>query len=271
MAWTFGYYQFFYSPSTTHQRIAQFTVLVAAHAERIYKNIDYAISTHSNHTISEAFGLWLVGVLFPELKDAEKYLRLGRRLLEQEAAAQIFPDGGYSMYSLNYHRFVLHLYLCMIRLGELNQSPVSSLILDRVSASIDFLSHLIDPETGRMPVYGSNDGALVLPLNNCDFTDYRPLLQLGSFVTKKQFLFEPGPWDEDVFWLCGRQALIPNPSPFGRRVGDEGNNRLPSRRNLPPPQHPQQSYHPLHGLSITPLSCRPAPRRSVVAWSKHCL
>ena len=84
------------SPSSTPERIAQFTVLVAAHAERIYKNIDYAISTHSNHTISEAFGLWLVGLLFPELKDAEKYHQLGRRLLEQEAAAQIFPDGSYS-------------------------------------------------------------------------------------------------------------------------------------------------------------------------------
>ena len=58
-----------------------------------------------------------------------------------------------------------------------------------------------------MPVYGSNDGALVLPLNNCDFTDYRPLLQLGSYLTKKEFLFEPGPWDEDVFWLYGNGPL----------------------------------------------------------------
>src|SRR5258706_6100365 len=56
-----------------------------------------------------------------------------------------------------------------------------------------------------MPVYGSNDGALVLPLNNCDFTDYRPLLQLGWHITKKEFLFEPGPWDEDICWLCEEQ------------------------------------------------------------------
>jgi hypothetical protein len=216
MAWTFGYYQF--SPSSTPERIAQFTVMIAVHAERIYKNIDYAISTHSNHTISEAFGLWLVGLLFPELKDAENYLKLGRRLLEQEAAAQIFPDGSYSMHSLNYHRFVLHIYLCMIRLGELNQSPVPNLIYQRVSASIDFLSQLIDPETGQMPLYGSNDGALVLPLNACDFTDYRPLLQLGSYVIKKQFLFEPGPWDEDLFWFYGITALSPNPSTLPRQA-----------------------------------------------------
>ena len=201
MAWTFGFYAFTNSPSTTPRRGVQFTAMIAAHAERIYKNIDYAISTRSNHTISEAFGLWLVGLLFPELRDAEKYSRLGCKLLEQEAVSQIFPDGTYSMYSLNYHRFILHMYLYAMRLGELNQSPLSSLIFKRVSASIHFLSQLIDPKTGHMPVYGSNDGGLVLPLNNCDFTDYRPLLQLGTYLIQKRFLFEPGPWDEDIFWF----------------------------------------------------------------------
>ena len=210
LAWTFGFYQFSNSPSATPQRIAQFIVMVAAHAERIFKNIDYAISTHSNHTISEAFGLWLVGILFPELKDSEKYLALGHTLLEQEASTQIFPDGTYSMYSLNYHRFILHFYLCAIRLGELNNSPFVKSLYSSISTSIDYLSQLIDPRTGYMPNYGSNDGALVLPLNNCDFTDYRPLLQLGYYITKKQFLFEPGPWDEDIFWLCNEEFTAKN-------------------------------------------------------------
>jgi len=207
MAWTFGFYQFSNSPSATPERIAQFTTFVAAQVQRIYQNIDYAISTRSNHTISEAFGLWFVGLLFPELKEAEKYLSLGRKLLEQEAGRQIFPDGSYSMYSLNYHRFVLHIYLYVIRLAQLNQSPVSNLIHQAVTNSIDYLYQLIDPQTGQMPVYGSNDGALILPLNNCDFTDYRPLLRLGSYITQKEFLFEPGAWDEDIFWLCGAESL----------------------------------------------------------------
>ncbi len=181
--------------------------MIAAHAERIHKNIDYAISTHSNHTISEAFGLWLVGTLYPELKDSEKYQRLGRGLLEQEAAAQILPDGSYSMYSLNYHRFILHIYMYALQLAELNHAPFSGTVHNRVARSVDYLSQLIDPQSGQMPVYGSNDGALVLPLNNCDFTDYHPLLQLGSYLTKEEFLLEPGPWDEDVFWLYGNGPL----------------------------------------------------------------
>lgn len=207
MAWTFGFYAFIYSPSTTPEHIAQFTQLIAAQAERIHANIGYAISTRSNHTISEAFGLWMVGLLFPELNDAEKYFTLGKRLLEEEAAKQIFPDGSYAMYSLNYHRFILHLYLYAIQLGKLNQSPFSTHLISALSNSITYLSHLIDPATGGMPVYGSNDGALVLPLNNCDFTDYRPLLQLGSVITTGKPMFESGAWDEDVYWLCGIESL----------------------------------------------------------------
>lgn len=202
MAWTFGYFQFSNSPSFTPDRTAKFILLIAAQTNRIYKNISYAISTRSNHTISEAFGLWMVGLLFPELKHAEKYLTLGRKLLEQSAVEQIFPDGTYSMYSLNYHRFILHIYLYAIQLGELTHFPLSTELKESVANSITYLSHLINPQTGEMPTYGSNDGALVLPLNNCDFTDYRPLLQLGWYITKKEYLFEPGPWDEDIFWLC---------------------------------------------------------------------
>jgi hypothetical protein len=250
MAWTFGFFQFSNSPSSTPQRIENFTLYVAAQAERIYKNIGYAISTRSNHAISEAFGLWMVGLLFPELKHAEKYLSLGKQLLEQEAANQIFPDGSYSMYSLNYHRFILHIYLYAIRLGEINNSPFSNSLYSSISSSVEYLSHLINPQTGEMPVYGSNDGALVLPLNNCDFTDYRPLLQLGWYITKGECLFEPGPWDEDIFWMCGEEALTPNPSPAGRgglwlpslrgrgglwlpsprgrRAGDEGETSFPN-------------------------------------------
>lgn len=230
MAWTFSFYAFIHSPSTTELQITQFTIYLASQAERIYKNIGYAISTRSNHTISEAFGLWMAGLLFPELKDSNKYLFLGQALLEDQAAKQILPDGSYSMYSLNYHRFILHIYLYAIRLGELNNSPFSNSLYSSIYSSIQYLSRLIEPQTGQMPVYGSNDGALVLPLNDCDFTDYRPLLQLGSVITAGERMFESGEWDEDVYWLCGERALTLAlsrrdrglPSTHVGRAGDEG-------------------------------------------------
>ena len=233
MAWIFGLYAFLDSPFTTSQHIADLTVYIAAHAQRIYSNTDFAVFTRGNHAISEALGLWMIGLLFPELKDSEKYLSFGRISLEREAGQQIFPDGSYSMYSLNYHRFVLQMYLYVMRLDELNNDPslraasfaakqsprnedtdfgmstkFSDSIYRAVTSSVDYLYQLVDPQTGQMPVYGSNDGALVLPLNSCDFTDYRPVLQLGSFLTKGKRLFESGAWDEDLYWLCGSKSLI---------------------------------------------------------------
>jgi hypothetical protein len=206
-AWTFGLFAFKNSPASTPGRVAQLTQMIAAQADRVYGNIDYAISTRGNHAVSEAFGLWLAGTLFPELKQAETYRSTGHRLLEREAGAQIFHDGTYSMYSLNYHRFVLHVYFLAMRLGELNQDRFSDALYQSISKSLDFMAQLIEPSSGQMPAYGSNDGALVCPLDTCDFTDYRPTLQAGWFLVRGKRLFEAGAWDETLFWLNGEQPL----------------------------------------------------------------
>jgi hypothetical protein len=206
MAWIFGYYAFLKSPSSTPERISHFAIYIAAQAEHIYQNRSFAVFTHNNHSITEAFALWMTGLLFTGLKNSEKYLAFGKLSLEREARAQIFPDGTYLMYSLNYHRFVLQIYLYALQLAKLNNVSFSDDLKKLIRTSLDYLSQLIEPQTGQMPVYGSNDGALVLPLNNCDFTDYRPLLQSGWYITKGEYLFEPGEWDEDLFWLCGETA-----------------------------------------------------------------
>lgn len=202
-----GLYAFKNSPTSTGERVAQLTQIIAAQAERVYANIDFAISTRGNHAVSEAFGIWLAGTLFPELKHAETYRSEGQRLLEREAEIHIFRDGTYSMYSLNYQRFILHVYFLAMRLGELNGGRFSDLLYGAIASSLDFFYQLIEPASGEMPVYGSNDGALVVPLDTCDFTDYRPTLQTGWFIVHGRRLFETGPWDESLFWYAGEPAL----------------------------------------------------------------
>jgi asparagine synthase (glutamine-hydrolysing) len=211
LAWTFGLYAFADAPSSTPTRRARLTQLIAAQAERVYRNMDFAVSTRGNHAMSEGFGVWLAGTLFPELKHAETYRALGRKVLEREAATHIFPDGAYSMYSLNYHRFILHIYFLAMRLGELNDDRFSDALTQSISRSLDFFAQLIQPESGEMPAYGSNDGALVCPLDSCDFTDYRPTLQMGWVLIHGERLFEEGAWDESLFWLWGGRMNSPQP------------------------------------------------------------
>ena len=52
LAWCFGLYAFKGSPSSTAERVAQLTQMIAAQADRVYGNIDFAISTRGNHAVS---------------------------------------------------------------------------------------------------------------------------------------------------------------------------------------------------------------------------
>jgi asparagine synthase (glutamine-hydrolysing) len=43
-------------------------------------------------------------------------------------------------------------------------------------------------------------------------------LQLGWYITKGEFLFEPGPWDEDIFWLCGDSLTAKSAKPAKGKI-----------------------------------------------------
>ena len=212
LAICFGYYAFRISTASTPERICKLTCLAGALGKRIYQNLDFAIHSCTNHAISVTFGLWLCGLVFPELKDAEKYQTIGNEQFEKEVAKQILDDGGYIMYSINYHRFVLHLMSAALRLGEVNDQRFSDAVYDRLARSANYLSQLVDPASLEIPGYGSNDGALVLPLNTCDYTDYRPVLQLAYYVANGKRLLNSGTWDEDLYWLVGAEALGGEPA-----------------------------------------------------------
>ena len=203
MAWVFGLYGFGDSPASTSTRLSMLTQMIAVSGQRIESNIRYALSQQNNHGISEAMGLWTIGSLFPELSEAEEWAAAGRRLLESQARKLIYDDGAFSQHSLNYHRVMLHNYLWCLRLGDLQQQPFSSELRDRIGTAGEFVYQLQDEQTGRVPRTGQDDGALILPLSNCGYDDYRPVVQATHYLLTGQRRFGTGPWDEDLFWLFG--------------------------------------------------------------------
>lgn len=216
MAWCFGLYGFSGSPHSTSARISVITSMVAAQGERIIKNIDYAISTKGNHSISEGLGLWTIGLLFPEIKFADQWREKGRSVLEKELERQFASDGSYTMASFNYQRMSIHCYLLAFRLGELNNQRFTQRHYDRLFASLEFLYRLMAEDTGHLPNYGSNDGGLVLQTNSCDYPDYRPVIQLGYYLTRQIKPLPAGPWDEDLYILFGDEALQSPSTPIDK-------------------------------------------------------
>jgi asparagine synthase (glutamine-hydrolysing) len=207
MAWCFALYAFADSPESTPQRVAALAAMIAAHGERIAANIAFAQSQKNNHGISEAVGLWTIGLLFPEFKESARWRELGRRALLREMERQVYPDGAYVQHSANYHRLMLHDCLWALRLGELNGDDLPPAVRERFAAAAGFLYGLLDVESGGVPLCGASDGALVLPLNTCDYLDYRPVIQASHYLVHGERLFSPGPWDEDLWWLFGPEAL----------------------------------------------------------------
>jgi asparagine synthase (glutamine-hydrolysing) len=73
--------------------------------------------------------------------------------------------------------------------------------------SLEFLVAHQNPDDGRLPNYGANDGAMPFLGSTCDFSDFRPIIQTLSVATRGERIYGPGPWDEAAAWLLGRTAV----------------------------------------------------------------
>jgi hypothetical protein len=207
MAWCFGLYGFLDSPASTGERVSMLAQMVAVSGRRIEANLRHALSQQNNHGISEGMGLWTAGLLFPELQASTRWRMKGRAVLENLGRELIYEDGSFAQHSANYQRLVLHDYLWAMRLGDLNGQPFSQELQYRVKKAGEFIYQVQDEVSGRLPCFGHNDGTLVLPLSNCDYTDYRPVIQAVSYLTEGTRFYGDGPWDEGLLWLFGPQAL----------------------------------------------------------------
>lgn len=203
-----GFWSLAKTHATTPKRWLQFARLAWATGYRIYHQIGYALSQKNNHAIMEACGLMVIAHLFPELDDAARWRLRGRQVIESEVRGQVYPDGVYLQQSMNYHRVMLQGTMLALRIAELEGDPLPRETYDHLARGADFLFEMMDPVTGFLPNYGYNDGAWVLPLSECDFRDYRPTVQAVNYLCRRRRMIPAGPWDEDMLWLFGREAVM---------------------------------------------------------------
>lgn len=208
IAWTFGVTLMGHHQAFSDEDFQRFARLAYLHAEHIEENIDYArLAVHNNHLIGEALGLYLVGALFPSFAPAARWRRLGRELLLRDGLDQFRPDGGYCQSSHNYHRLALHYYLWAWQLGAFDadrRKPYVRSLLARSKSHLEAMSNHAD---GRLPNWGANDGALLNPWTACDYADFRPLLESIGYLVGAPRRTSGGPWDEELMWFFGPNAL----------------------------------------------------------------
>ncbi len=215
MALLFGAAATLGTPFATPARLRAMTRLAWQSGKHIQININQARMQGNNHALSEAAGLWSVALLFDELAEAPVWREQAREVLAAECARQVYADGSYVQHSLNYHRVMLDDLLWAVRLGELAHQPAPQPVIDALKRSAQWLLEMIDPVSGRVPTYGANDGANVLPLACCDYDDFRPVAQAAGYYLHRRRPLPAGPWDEKLLWLWGPGAL--DTPPQGRQ------------------------------------------------------
>lgn len=203
MAWLFAACAMLDAPATTPERLHRLTQLIWYTGRHVDFNINYARSQKNNHALSEAAVLWAIGLLFPEFRDAGKWREKGATILAREIDRQIYADGSYVQHSFNYHRLMMDDLMWALAIDQVNDRRLSPNIRRGLERAYRWLLPFVDPQSGRVPNYGANDGARILPLSCSDYLDYRPVLQTAARLLDYELPFDAGPWDEKASWLLG--------------------------------------------------------------------
>jgi hypothetical protein len=189
------------SPHSTPDRMAFLARAVAQHARRIPPTLIYARSQNNNHLLSEAAGLYTAGLALPEHPQARRWRELGWRWFERSLLAQVAEAGTYCQHSTNYHRLMLQLAMWVQQLAGGEGRAFAAPVQARLQAATRWLLALLDPHSGRVPNLGPNDGAYILPLTVCPFSDYRPVLQAAGRIFLGKNPCGQGEWDEMELWF----------------------------------------------------------------------
>lgn len=197
-------YSFFrFEGLTTEDDKINIYKLVHVCYKKILSNFFYAHKCiKNNHTLSEICGL-IIGAWCCEDKIR---LRKAYKLLDKEVQKQFLPDGGYIQYSFNYQRFVLQVMECILKLSKKTGISVSEQTKQCIKNSA-LLMYQMQDESGDIPNYGSNDGALIFPVTSCGYRDFRPVLNTIYALIEGKRLYVHGDYDEELLWF-GNKRLI---------------------------------------------------------------
>lgn len=213
--WIFALFFYRQSQNLTEERWEKIIHSIYWQIRHVYSNINFSrIAVRNNHAITETLTLYIVGLLFPELPQANKWKHKGKRWFEEEIKYQFESDGSYLQQSMNYQRVVTQLLTLAISLAEVNGETFSEVVYENAYKSLDFLYQCQDDISGWLPNYGANDGALFFPLSNVDYRDYTPQLDALHFVLTGAHLYN-NPL-EDSYWFGVSTHRFP---PLSKKTG----------------------------------------------------
>ncbi|HEV7891012.1 MAG TPA: alginate lyase family protein [Pyrinomonadaceae bacterium] len=212
ISWLWALHFFKRSPHLTPAlflRLSKFLYLNARHLET-YLSTYFSPNTHLT---GEALGLFYVGTLFPELRDAARWSETGRRVLLSELDRHVRDDGVYFEQATYYHRYTTDFYTHFALLsraggegrgvGGVQEARLSS----KLAALLDHLMFVTRPD-GTTPFLGDDDGGRLVMLDERPAADFRAALSNGAaLLGRRDYKFVAARAAEETLWLTGPEGL----------------------------------------------------------------
>jgi hypothetical protein len=184
-------------------RIVKVLYLNASHLET-YLSTYFSPNTHLT---GEALGLFYIGLLLPEFKDAKRWRELGLKILIDELPRHVKPDGVYFEQSSHYHRYTADFYTHLAILLRINGMTLPHDLEPKLQLLLDHLMYITRPD-GTSPLFGDDDGGRLVVLDDRPTNDFRSSLSTGAVLfNRPDYKFVAGAAAEETLWLLGPAGL----------------------------------------------------------------
>ena len=177
------------------------------HGNFIRGNLEFSYIATSNHYLSDVAGLLWLGVMLPELRDADSWLDFGLAQVRREMDKQVLPDGADFEASTGYHRFVTELFLYSFLLCRLNEIKLEQKYWDKLHSMLLYIRGYLRPD-GLAPLIGDTDGGQFLPVRKRRADDHGYLLAIGAVVFDDPRLkIEGVETPDELLWFLGEEGV----------------------------------------------------------------
>ncbi len=130
------------------------TFLGSLHAQVSY--LCENLTPARNHRTIELYAIFMAAVVFPEFKDADKWLEFSKHELASNLQSDLLEDGVQCELSTDYHMLVLRNYLGIMKLARLNHMSMPDEMDVLIHKMLEFALYIHKPD-GMIPSLSDGD------------------------------------------------------------------------------------------------------------------
>jgi hypothetical protein len=198
------------SPEITPPFVARIVKSLLEQGQHVEKYLSTYFSPNT-HLTGEALGLLYIGLALPELRVAERWRKLGLRILLEQLPRHVRADGVYFEQSSYYHRYTTDFYLHLHALLKANNLRLpeaeEQLLWQRLELLYEHLLWIQRPD-GTSPLFGDDDGGRLLKFAPRASNDFRDTLATGVLLFGRgDWKYAAGDAPAELLWLFGVEGL----------------------------------------------------------------